>query len=40
MEMNGSKTNPACLKAVLVYITIGLEKNYCYTEGKINHTGD
>lgn len=33
MEMNGNKMNPACLEAVLVYITIGLEKNCCYMEG-------
>lgn len=26
MDMNGNKMNPAYLKAVLVYITIGLEK--------------
>lgn len=33
MEMNGNKMNPACLEAVLVYITIGLEKNCCYMVG-------
>lgn len=27
--------NPACLKAALVYVTVGLGKNDCYTEGTV-----
>lgn len=35
MEINGHKMNPARLKAALVYVTVGLEKNDRYMEGAV-----